>query len=244
MLLNYSMNLLVTIGDLLGEGTISESSVQDMILTLSLSVVLGIIIFFVYKYSYQGVVYSHNFNTTLLGMTVITSVIIRTITSNILLSLGLVGALSIVRFRTAIKDPKDVLFLYYSISVGIAVGAGIYLLAVISTIFIGVVLYLTSKVKSTKQTYLLILKYNVDSTDIVNEKLTSFKHSVKNKLYFEDSIEMTIELFRKQNSNFELFLLQLKSIPLMEYVNLVKFNGDYADWWILTYSNKTFSLEI
>lgn len=117
----------------------------DMVLALALAFLLGLFIFFIYKSSYSGVMYSDSFGVTLVALSLITTLLILTVVSNVVLSLGMVGALSIVRFRTAIKEPMDIAFLFWSIAVGIVLAAGLIPLAVFGSIFIGAVLYVFSK---------------------------------------------------------------------------------------------------
>ena len=126
---------------------INSISMFDMVLALALAFLLGLFIFFIYKNSYSGVMYSDSFGVTLVALSLITTLLILTVVSNVVLSLGMVGALSIVRFRTAIKEPMDIAFLFWSIAVGIVLAAGLIPLAVFGSIFIGVVLYVFSKKK-------------------------------------------------------------------------------------------------
>lgn len=117
---------------------ISSVSILDMAIALVLAFGIGMFIFLVYKKTYMGVMYSSSFGTTLVALTMITTVVILAVTSNVVLSLGMVGALSIVRFRTAIKEPLDIAFLFWSIAVGIVLAAGMIPLAVIGSVIIGV----------------------------------------------------------------------------------------------------------
>ena len=119
---------------------VSSVSILDMAIALILAFALGMFIFLVYKKTYQGVMYSSSFGTTLIALTMITTVVILAVTSNVVLSLGMVGALSIVRFRTAIKEPLDIAFLFWSIAVGIVLAAGMIPLAVIGSVVIGIIL--------------------------------------------------------------------------------------------------------
>ena len=136
---------------------VSAISVFDMALALTLSFALGLFIFFVYKKCYAGVMYSASFGVTLIALCMITSLLILAVTSNIVLSLGMVGALTIVRFRTAIKDPSDIAFLFWSIGVGIVLAAGFIPLAVIGSLFIGLILIIFSQYKGFEKPYILVL---------------------------------------------------------------------------------------
>ena len=134
-------------------------SVLQIALMLLLSFALGLFIFFVYKKTFQGVMYSKTFNVSLVALAMVSSTVIMAVTSNIILSLGMVGALSIVRFRTAIKDPIDIVYMFWAISIGIMTGAGFWVLAVISSLIIGIVLFIFSKANIKYEPYLLIVRY-------------------------------------------------------------------------------------
>ena len=134
----------------------------DMVLALALAFLLGLFIFFIYKSSYSGVMYSDSFGVTLVALSLITTLLILTVVSNVVLSLGMVGALSIVRFRTAIKEPMDIAFLFWSIAVGIVLAAGLIPLAVFGSIFIGAVLYVFSKKKTVDSPYIPVSYTHLD----------------------------------------------------------------------------------
>lgn len=136
---------------------IAMISILDMVIALALSFLLGLFLFFVYKKSYSGVMYSASFGVTLIAMAMITTVLIMTVVSNVVLSLGMVGALSIVRFRTAIKEPMDIAFLFWSIAVGIVLAAGLIPLAVFGSLLIGCVLLVFSSKKSADIPYILVI---------------------------------------------------------------------------------------
>ena len=126
---------------------VSSFSLIDAAIALALAFVLGLFIFIVYKKTYSGVMYSQNFGVSLIAMSIITTFVILAVTSNVVLSLGMVGALSIVRFRTAVKEPMDISFLFWAIAVGIVLGAGLIPLAVIGSLIIGIILAIFSNVK-------------------------------------------------------------------------------------------------
>ena len=136
---------------------VTAVSVPDMMLTIVLAFCIGLFIFYVYKKTYQGVMYSSSFGVTLLALTMITSQVILAVTSNVVLSLGMVGALSIVRFRTAIKEPLDIAFLFWSIAAGIILAAGMVPLAVIGSVIIGVILLVFVNKKPHKNPFILVL---------------------------------------------------------------------------------------
>ena len=137
---------------------VSAVSLLDMILALALAFGLGMFIFLVYKKTYQGVMYSSSFGVTLIALTMITTLVILAVTSNVVLSLGMVGALSIVRFRTAIKEPLDIAFLFWSIAVGIVLAAGMIPLAVIGSVIIGVILMAFVNKKSHCNPYIVVIQ--------------------------------------------------------------------------------------
>ena len=136
---------------------VNAVTLLDMGIALVLAFTMGLFIFFVYKKSYSGLMYSSSFATTLIALTMITTLVILAITSNIILSLGMVGALSIVRFRTAIKEPMDIAFLFWSIAVGIVLAAGLIPLAVIGSLFIGIILIVFSNQKNIQKPYILVV---------------------------------------------------------------------------------------
>ena len=136
---------------------INSFSIMDIFLALGLSFVLGLFIFMVYRKTYAGVMYSDSFGVSLIAMAMITSLVIIAVTSNIVLSLGMVGALSIVRFRTAIKEPMDIAFLFWAIAVGIILGAGFITLAVIGSVIIGLVIVVFSTRKLGETLYILVV---------------------------------------------------------------------------------------
>lgn len=140
-------------------------SILDMVIALLLAFGIGLFIFFVYKKTYQGVMYSSSFGTTLIALTMITTVVILAVTSNVVLSLSMVGALSIVRFRAAIKEPLDIAFLFWSIAVGIVLAAGIIPLAVIGSVIIGVILLVFVNKKSHCNPYIVVLSCKNHETE-------------------------------------------------------------------------------
>lgn len=202
-------------------------SVINIVIPLLISFAIGLFIFWIYKTTYQGVVYSHNFNMTLVLMTIITSIIIMTISTNIVLSLGMVGALSIVRFRTAIKDPLDIVFMFWSISAGIAAGARIYEVVIIGSLFVGLVIFLLSKKRTEKHTYLLIVQYNISAYYEVKKELNKLKmYVIKSKITRDEVTELTVEIKLKIDNT--AFVEKISSIEGVEDVSLVHYNGNYA----------------
>ncbi|MCH4888137.1 DUF4956 domain-containing protein [Acidaminobacter sp. JC074] len=181
---------------------VSSLSVVDISITLILSFVVGLFIYQVYKNSYQSVVYTKSFSVSLVMMTMVTSLVILAVTANVVLSLGMVGALSIVRFRAAIKDPMDIVFMFWSIAVGIVIGAGFYLLAIIGSIVIGAMIILLNMNVVTAKPYLLVLSAeNHDVEKLALDKIKSSvgKYQVKTKTVRSDIVELMIELRVKED---------------------------------------------
>ncbi|WP_406603195.1 DUF4956 domain-containing protein [Neobacillus dielmonensis] len=199
---------------------------QNIILGMLIAFVIGLFIFYIYKKTFRGVVYSHNFNVTLILMTMITTLIIMTISTNVVLSLGMVGALSIVRFRTAIKDPLDVIFMFWAISGGITTGAGVYSLAIIGSILIGLVMFIMTRKRGKDSIYLLVIHHDEAATDSIKYQLAKIKHSLKSKIVRNDITELTVELKIKGDNT--AFVHQLSSVEGVKDVSLINYNGDYA----------------
>ena len=180
-------------------GTISVGSIM---LSLLVAFVIGLFIIYVYKKTYTGVVYSKSFSLCMLMLCMVTSIIIRTISSNISLSLGMVGALSIVRFRTAVKEPVDTGFMFWGISAGIMAGAGLYIPAIVATLGIGV-LYFVSYLMGfkTSNRYLLVIKYKANAHENVLKKLKNIKRfKIRSKAIFGNEVELSLEVDVKENS--------------------------------------------
>lgn len=191
------------------------------------SLICGVIIYLVYRFCYRGVVYSDNFNILLVMITSITGFIIMTISSNVVLSLGMVGALSIVRFRSAIKDPLDIGFLFWSIAAGITAGAGLYFVALLGTVVIAVIYIVFSMLKMTKRNYLLIVHYNDEAEENVNAVLGAMKYRLKNRTKTAGSNELTIEIKVKNNDTSS--LSRFKGIEGVTSVTLLEYNGEYMN---------------
>ncbi|MGE5703072.1 MAG: DUF4956 domain-containing protein [Clostridia bacterium] len=201
-------------------------SLLDTAIGLVVSGLIGLFIYWIYKKSFRGVVYSHTFNVTLVVMTMLTCLIIMTISTNIVLSLGMVGALSIVRFRTAIKDPLDIVFMFWAISAGIATGAGVYSVSVLGSAIVALTIMFLSRKKLKDMAYLLVIHYREDAHDQVKVKLNRIKHALKSKTVNKDNIELVVEIkLRDDNTS---FVNELAVIEGVKNVSLVSYNGDYA----------------
>ncbi len=207
---------------------VTSVSFTDMAIALVLAFGLGLFIFFVYKKTYQGVMYSSSFGTTLIALTMITTVVILAVTSNVVLSLGMVGALSIVRFRTAIKEPLDIAFLFWSIAVGIVLAAGLIPLAVVGSVIIGAILLVFVNRKPHLNPYIIVLT----CTDSASEKAamdylkTKVKKCVvKSKTVTKDQIELNLEIRLKEDNTD--FVNELSSMEKVNSAVLVSYNGEY-----------------
>ncbi len=207
---------------------ISSISVLDMLLTIVLSFGIGLFIFLIYKKTYRGVMYSAGFGTTLIVLTMITSIVILAVTSNVVLSLGMVGALSIVRFRTAIKDPLDIAFLFWSIGAGIILAAGMIPLAIIGSVCIGLILLVFVNQKSHTHPYMVVLNcVNHDAEVKAKEFLAKnvTRTTVKSKSAVKGALEMNIEVRLKEDDTD--FINILSEMPGVNSAVIVSYNGDY-----------------
>ena len=206
---------------------VTAVSLLDMAIALALAFAVGVFIFFVYKKTYKGVMYSSTFGVTLIALTMIATLVILAVTSNVVLSLGMVGALSIVRFRSAIKDPLDIAFLFWAIAAGIVLAAGLIPLGVIGSLLIGAVLLLFVNHKSNDQPYMAVIGLSAQAEDTVLETLAkgTKKQVVKTKSISPEGIELTVEVRLQENST--AFMNSLAAIPGVSRATLVSYNGDY-----------------
>lgn len=207
---------------------ITSISIFDMTLALLLAFGLGVFIFFVYKKTFSGVMYSSSFGVTLIAMTMITTVVILAVTSNVVLSLGMVGALSIVRFRTAIKEPLDIAFLFWALTTGITLAAGMILLAVAGSIMIGAVLLLFVNKKSYLNPYIVVINcQDAESEREAKQFLDSQVRRcvVKGKSVQNGAVELQMEIrMREERTDFINTLSQMRGI---HSAVLVSYNGEY-----------------
>lgn len=207
---------------------ITSVSILDMLLTLTLAFGIGLFIFLVYKKTYSGVMYSSSFGGTLVALTMITSMTILAVTSNVVLSLGMVGALSIVRFRTAIKEPMDIAFLFWSIAAGIVLAAGMIPLAVIGSVIIGVVMLVFINRKAVHDPYIAVISC---ANSVAEKSATTYlkqnveKAVIKSKTAQNGSIEMTWEIRLLKNDTD--FITELSEMDGVNSAVLVSYNGDY-----------------
>ena len=206
------------------------STVSPLAITFTiLSVfVLSLIILFTYKNSYQTTVYNRSFAISLPIVAMVTSVIIISVSSNIILSLGMVGALSIVRFRTALKNPFDTVFMFWAVGLGITSGAGLVLIAFLSTILISSSIFILIALEVFVTSYFLIIR--ADSTEdeeLIFEKITELygKHTLRNKTVKDNSLDLTIEIKSKDKKYEE--VNKIKEIKSVKSIVLLSHQGDY-----------------
>ena len=207
---------------------VNAVSVLDMVLALVLAFGVGLFIFFVYKKTYAGVMYSSGFGVTLVALTMITTLVILAVTSNIVLSFGMVGALSIVRFRTAIKEPLDIAFLFWAIAAGIVLAAGLIPLAVFGSVFIGVILLIFANRKSMTQPFIVVI--DCDGHDSEKKALELLRRhtvrcAVKSKTARKGAVELNCEV-RLHDGNTD-FVNELSDLKGVNSAVLVSYNGDY-----------------
>ena len=221
----------MTFNDIFKSGfldNVTAVSVVDMVLAMLLAFCLGLFIFFIYKKTYTGVMYSSSFGVTLVALTMISTLVILAVTSNVVLSLGMVGALSIVRFRTAIKEPLDIAFLFWAIAAGIVLAAGMIPLAVFGSVLIGVILLVFVNRKSHSDPYILVVTCdNADTEKSVMQYLGGevAKSVVKSKTVQKGQIELNLEIrLRKDDTDFVNTLADMAGVG---HAVLVSYNGEY-----------------
>ena len=205
---------------------ISSVSIFDMMLALALAFGLGLFIFFVYKKTYQGVMYSSGFGVTLIALVMITTVVILAVTSNVVLSLGMVGALSIVRFRTAIKEPLDIAFLFWAIAEGIVLAAGMIPLAVIGGVVIGLLLLVFVNKKSAYNPYIAVLQcdgHEAEQQAVQYLETQTRRCVVKSKSAQKGAVELNLEI-RLKDGNTD-FINTLSEIKGVRSAVLVSYDG-------------------
>lgn len=199
---------------------------MQVVVSLVLALVVGLYIFFVYKKSFGGVMYSRNFNMSLIMVTLVTTLMLMLIGSSLTLSLGMVGALSIIRYRTAIKDPVDTGFLFWAVGEGVAIGAGFYDAAIIAGVLIGIFVLLLSafKVKSAMP-FLLVLHYNEAASGPVKQMVKQLPGArLRSKTAQRDGIEMTLELRLRDNETG--FVEKFLRVEGVYDASLIAYQGD------------------
>ncbi len=201
----------------------------DIIINLGVSFMLGLFIFYIYKKTFQGVLYQRSFNVSLVAITMVITLVIMTISGNLILSLGMVGALSIVRFRTPIKDPVDLVFIFWAIAVGIANGVSYFNLSIIGSLVITLVILFMTRKEESEHPYLLVMQIQNDANEreIIEEVKKSveqfmFKSKTINPAYSEYTAEVRL---KDENSD---FINKLYDEKLINKATLVSYSGDLA----------------
>ena len=218
--------------DMIKKSVISEFTgtitVDKILISLVVAFIIGVFIVFIYKKTYSGVVYSKSFSLCIILLGMVTAMVIRTISSNLALSLGMVGALSIVRFRTAIKEPTDTVFMFWSITAGIMSGAGLYIVAIIASLGIGILYFIGYMLGfKTKHQYLFIIKYDTKVNDAVLKQIKKLpKIKLKSKSISKSVVELTFEIELKDNE--EKVLEKFQNIEGVSNVSIISYQNDFG----------------
>jgi len=228
------MSVVDTIKSSVLENFTGTISITDMLLSLIVAFLISLFIIYVYRKTYTGVVYSKAFSLCILMLSMVTAMIIRTISSNISLSLGMVGALSIVRFRTAVKEPVDTGFMFWGISAGIMAGAGLYIIAIIASLILGVLYFVTYLMGfRVANRYLLVLKYDIDAhTEVMMRLKTLKKFKVRSKSIFNDKVELSLEVDIKENKNGNVnttIVDEFSGVNGVINASLIAYQNDFGD---------------
>ncbi|MBR0457252.1 MAG: DUF4956 domain-containing protein [Firmicutes bacterium] len=207
---------------------VKSFSVTDMAINMLFAIVLGLFVFLVYKKTFSGVMYSAGLAITLPGLTMVTTMVIMAVSSNVVLSLGMVGALSIVRFRAAIKDPLEIVYLFWSLAAGIVIGAGMVPLAVLGSVIIGAALLVFSNRKVHMNPYIIVLTLSDKTAE--EKALASLQNLVerfvvKTKSVTAGGTELTAEIrIKNQDTGFVQDLYEIEGVSSAV---LVSYNGEY-----------------
>ncbi|MCR5830928.1 MAG: DUF4956 domain-containing protein [Lachnospiraceae bacterium] len=208
--------------------SVESFTATDLLIGMVFAVVISLFIFWVYKKTFTGIMYSSGFSLTLIGLCLVTTLVIMAVTSNVVLSLGMVGALSIVRFRAAIKDPMEIVFLFWSIAVGIVIGAGMIPLALVGSVIIGIILMIFANRKQPGIPYILILNCADDTSEqsaVDAAKSAVSKFAVKSKTVNSSGIELTAQVRLKDSETS--FVNTLSNINGVSNATLVSYSGEY-----------------
>lgn len=216
-----------TLREIINVPVLAETSLASILTAMLVATVCAFVIYFVYRLFYRGIVYSENFNLLLVLVCLVTAFVIKTISVNLVLSLGMVGALSIVRFRAAVKDPLDVGFLFWAVAAGLTSGAQLYGTALICTFFIALIYIGMSFIRKEKKCFLLIVRYGPLAEPAVSEALNTLKYRLKNKTQTPEATEITVELKIRPGS--ENITETFRQIPEVYTCTLLEYSGDYAN---------------
>ncbi len=221
---------MTTFSDIFKKGFLEETgnlTINGFLMSMLAAFLCGMIVYAVYRGFYKGVIYNNNFNILLMLTSLVTCFMVIVISSNVVLSLGMVGALSIVRYRTAVKDPLDVGFLFWTVAVGVTCGAGLYLISIMGTLFVAAVYIMLVKIRNRKHQYLLIIKYEDGAAEEVRRKVEPVRKVLKNKTGTKGVTELTYEVrLRGEDSS---FVTELAAIEGVTNAALIEFTGDYFE---------------
>ena len=207
------------------QGLTMDTATQILV-SMLIALLMGLFIYKIYQIYFGGVVFSRSFATTLVGMSVLTCMLTLAISTNIVISLGMVGALSIVRYRTAIKDPMDLLYLFWSISVGITAGAGMYVLVITASIIMVILIHVLYHRQKRGMIYIMVVHYEGELTgDAVLRAMKKLHYQLKSKTFRGDLTEMTLEVYCRSDNT--VFLENIKSLEKVRDVTLIQYNGEY-----------------
>ena len=211
--------------ELLNVQTDQPLTLQRILITFSVVLLMGFLILIVYRITYRGVLFNRSFGTALLMVALVTSLIIMPISTDIVLSLGMVGALSIVRFRTALKDPLDIVYMFWAISLGLTAGAGFFELAIVGCLLLSVIMLLATALQSSgrHKPFLIIIRYTNAFTGDFRQYLPRYR--LKSKTTTAQGIELVAEVSLKRQE--AAFLEKLQSQPGILSASLVRYSGDY-----------------
>ena len=211
---------------ILESGAFDQATIMEISIGLLTALLAGALIYLIYSRFYVGVIYCRSFAITLVGMTVLTAMVTLAISTNIVISLGMVGALSIVRFRTAIKDPMDLLYLFWSITSGITAGAQMYVLVAAAAVIMILLILLFRKKQLKGRIYIAVIHYSGEGTmENVIRAFGKTKHFIKSETVRKDTTEMAVEMFFKKYD--PLFLERLKAVEGVQDATLIQYNGEY-----------------
>lgn len=201
-----------------------------ILINLAVAFALAMFIYFIYKITFSGVLYSKSFNITLVLVSMVTTAVVMVISSNIVLALGMVGALSIVRFRMAVKDPKDVGFIFWAITNGIICGISAYTLGVISVLIIGIIMFVISKRIRIIEPYLLIIDYKDSNTGEIESVLKKYAqlYKLRSKIIDSNKSQVIMEIKIKE-ARIQEMLNEIKGLKDLIYVKLVSYEGDLEE---------------
>ncbi|MFZ5944800.1 MAG: DUF4956 domain-containing protein [Bacillota bacterium] len=211
---------------LLNNNFFGSLSFPNILISLVITLILAGFILFIYRKTFNGVVFSQNFGAAIVMVSLITCLVIMTISSNLILSLGMVGALSIVRFRTAVKDPIDIVFMFWALTLGITTGAGLFLLSVSGSVFIGLTVLILMRFKSANNVFLLIIHYQEIAEKQVYNILAGMDYKLKSKTVSKGTVELTVEI--KVIGARTDFVSDIAEVEGVENTSLVSYNGEFV----------------